>query len=153
MSEPILRALGLAGIHPSPALNITEIPGFSHLGVAEPKAGVSNVPLSIWHAYHSHIPLTEQDAGKGLFLIDATWRYAEKMDRFVSEQQRFEKRSLPEGWKTAYPRKQEDCPSPEEGLASVEALFAAYAILGYSTEGLLDHYYWKQQFLDINSKF
>ena len=70
MSEPILRALGLAGIHPSPALNITDIPGFSHLGVAEPKAGVSNVPLSIWHAYHSHIPLTEQDAQRLLLCIE-----------------------------------------------------------------------------------
>lgn len=70
MSEPILRALGLAGIHPSPALNITDIPGFSHLGVAEPKAGVSDVPLSIWHAYHSHIPLTEQDAQRLLLCIE-----------------------------------------------------------------------------------
>ena len=70
MSEPILRALGLAGIHPSPARNIADIPGFSHLGVAEPKAGVSNVPLSIWHAYHSHIPLTEQDAQRLLLCIE-----------------------------------------------------------------------------------
>ena len=69
MSEPILRALSLAGIFPSPALSIVDIPGFYHLGVAEPKAGVSNVPLSIWHAYHSHIPLTEQDAQRLLLRI------------------------------------------------------------------------------------
>ena len=87
--------------------------------------------------------LSPEDADFGLFLIDATWRYAEKMDAFVASKQILVKRSLPSGWRTAYPRKQEDCPSPEHGLASVEALFAAYHVLGLSTEGLLDHYYWK----------
>ena len=85
MSEPILRALGLAGIHPSPARNIADIPGFSHLGVAEPKAGVSDVPLSIWHAYHSHIPLTEQDAQRLLLCIEQSESNILISERFVSE--------------------------------------------------------------------
>ena len=85
MSEPILRALGLAGIHPSPARNIADIPGFSHLGVAEPKAGVSDVPLSIWHAYHSHIPLTEQDAQRLLLGIEQSESNILISERFVPE--------------------------------------------------------------------
>lgn len=97
-------------------------------------------------------PLSQNDAAYGLFLVDATWRYAEKMDAYVAAQQTVVKRSLPGDWRTAYPRKQEDCPSPEHGLASVEALFAAYTILGWPTEGLLDHYYWKDQFIQKNSK-
>ena len=83
MSEPILRALGLAGIHPSPALNTADIPGFSHLGVAEPKAGVSNVPLSIWHAHHSHIPLTEQDARRLLLCVEQSESIILISERFV----------------------------------------------------------------------
>jgi len=85
MSEPILRALGLAGIHPSPPRNIADIPGFSHLGVSEPKAGVSDVPLSIWHAYHSHIHLTEQDAQRLLLCIEQSESNILISERFVPE--------------------------------------------------------------------
>ncbi|NGX43605.1 MAG: hypothetical protein K940chlam7_01903 [Chlamydiae bacterium] len=95
-------------------------------------------------------PLDRSDVDCGLFILDGTWRYAEKMMRFVESHQEFIFRSIPKGWKTAYPRKQNDCPSPEEGLASIEAIFAAYHTLGRDTTGLLDHYYWKDQFLDIN---
>ncbi len=96
-------------------------------------------------------PLTGVDAEYGLYLIDATWRYAERMTTFSESNQPLIKRSLPSHWKTAYPRKQEDCPLPDQGLASVEALYAAYKILGRDTSGLLDHYYWKNNFLKLNS--
>jgi ribosome biogenesis protein Tsr3 len=33
----------------------------------------------------------------------------------------------------------------------VEALFLAHLILRRETEGLLDHYYWKQDFLEANA--
>jgi pre-rRNA-processing protein TSR3 len=56
-------------------------------------------------------------------------------------------RSLPADWKTAYPRRQTECPDPERGLSSVEALFLAHQILGRSTEGLLARYHWRDQFL------
>lgn len=92
-------------------------------------------------------PLMTADAGKGIFLLDATWRYAEKMLQFVESKGPVEKRSIPGRFKTAYPRRQEDCPDPEAGLASVEALYLAYLTLGRNSEGLLDAYYWKDQFL------
>ncbi len=95
-------------------------------------------------------PLTEADNPFGLFLVDATWRYAEKMLRFVEEIPDLKQRSLPSHYRTAYPRRQEDCQDPEKGLASVEALFLAYKILGRDTTGLLDHYYWKNDFLSKN---
>ena len=56
-------------------------------------------------------------------------------------------RSPPKHIKTAYPRRQPSCDDPERGLASVEALFIAYQILGYSTDHLLDHYHCRDQFL------
>lgn len=92
-------------------------------------------------------PLTIADKDKGLFLLDATWRHAEKMRSFVDKHHKMEVRSIPQGFKTAYPRRQDDCPNPDEGLASIEALYIAYKILNWNTEGLLDHYHWKEAFL------
>lgn len=98
-------------------------------------------------------PLTIQDAALGLFLIDGTWKHAEVMFRQIPTPHLFLKRSLPCELKTAYPRRQEDCIDPERGLASIEALFAAYFILGRNTEGLLDLYHWKELFLSQNKHF
>ncbi len=94
-------------------------------------------------------PLTALDAGHGLLVIDATWRLAAVMSAQV-ERAKLEERSLPAGFKTAYPRRQTACPDPEAGLASVEALYLAYAILGKNTAGLLDGYYWREEFLRLN---
>lgn len=95
-------------------------------------------------------PLSIADAEKGVFLLDATWRYAAKMLRFVDAHGTIEKRSIPKGFRTAYPRRQDDCPNPEEGLASIEALYIAYGILGRDPSGLLDTYHWKDLFLEKN---
>ena len=73
---------------------------------------------------------------------------AETMLKFVESKGPVRKRSLVSGYKTAYPRRQDDCPNPEEGLASVEALYLAYLTLGRNPEGLLDFYYWKDEFLN-----
>jgi pre-rRNA-processing protein TSR3 len=95
-------------------------------------------------------PLTQADRDLGIFLIDGTWRYAELMERQLPQPQRFQRRSLPPGSCTAYPRRQEDCPEPSRGLASVEALFLAYSLLGRNTEGILDNFHWKEEFLKKN---
>jgi pre-rRNA-processing protein TSR3 len=97
--------------------------------------------------------LTEADAGLGIFLLDATWRYTEKMCRVTEGAEGLVKRRLPDLFRTAYPRRQEDCLDPERGLASVEALFVAYWIMGRDCNGLLDGYYWKDQFLEKNKQF
>jgi pre-rRNA-processing protein TSR3 len=94
------------------------------------------------------LPLTKRDAFLGLFLIDGTWRYAAKMQKQSALSSPVERRSLPAGFKTAYPRRQEIA----HGLASVEALFLAYFLTGRPTEGLLDNYYWKNEFLEKNKQ-
>ena len=91
-------------------------------------------------------PLSEKD--RGLLLLDGTWRLAEKMHTQLPEG--LPKRRIPKDFKTAYPRRQEDCDEPESGLASVEALYIAYTIMGKDPTGLLDHYHWKDQFLERN---
>jgi pre-rRNA-processing protein TSR3 len=96
-------------------------------------------------------PLTSADAGYGLFLIDATWVYAQKMYKQLKTPHRFQMRSLPSAYQTAYPRRQEDCSDPTRGLASIEALYLAYRILGRDCSGLLDNYYWQEPFLKKNA--
>ena len=91
--------------------------------------------------------LSEEDCHCGLFLIDATWNYSQVMLREAHKQQRLVLRSLPEHIRTAYPRYQTGCSDPERGLASVEALYMAYLLMGRETEGLLESYHWKETFM------
>lgn len=93
-------------------------------------------------------PLNLEDRDRSLFLIDGTWRLAQIMEKQLPW--KLETRSLPLGFRTAYPRRQTDCPDPDLGLSSIEALYVAHLFLGRSTEKLLDGYYWKNSFLQIN---
>ncbi len=97
-------------------------------------------------------PLGVKDASSGFILLDGTWRLAEKMHANIKELQGLPKRSIPSGFITAYPRRQDDCIDPEAGLASIEALYVAYLVAGRSVEGLFDGYYWKDAFLAKNSE-
>jgi pre-rRNA-processing protein TSR3 len=91
-------------------------------------------------------PLSTDDAEKGLLLLDGSWRWASEMTRAFLD---VSPRSL-QGFRTAYPRVSKQGTDPDNGLASVEALFLAYHVLGRPTEGLLDHYRWKEEFLRLN---
>ena len=95
--------------------------------------------------------LSEADQDLGIFLIDGTWSYAERMERQLPTPHHFERRSLPVHYRTAYPRRQHhDCSDPSRGLASIEALYMAYTVLGRDTDALLNNYYWKEEFLSLN---
>jgi pre-rRNA-processing protein TSR3 len=91
--------------------------------------------------------LSAADAERGLLLLDASWRWAGVMSRDFAA---VPPRSL-RGYRTAYPRTSKQGTDPEEGLASVEALYLAYHILGRATAGLLDHYRWAEEFLRLNA--
>jgi pre-rRNA-processing protein TSR3 len=91
-------------------------------------------------------PLSADDAEAGILLLDGSWRWAGSMTRDFAD---VPSRSL-SGWKTAYPRVSKLGTDPDNGLASIEALFLAYHILGRPTEGLLDHYRWAAEFLASN---
>lgn len=90
--------------------------------------------------------LSPQDAASGLLVLDGTWRLAQRMEPSFRA---LPVRSLP-AWKTAYPRVSKVFADPLEGLATIEAIFAAYVALGRDTTGLLDRYYWADQFLELN---
>ena len=91
-------------------------------------------------------PLTAGDAGAGILLLDGSWRWAGAMTRDFAD---VAPRSL-SGWKTAYPRVSKLGTDPDNGLASIEALFVAYHLLGRPTAGLLEHYRWAAEFLAVN---
>lgn len=94
--------------------------------------------------------LTIDDKNCGIFILDSTWRYLPNMMKTVEGSGIINKRTLPGGFKTAYPRRQEDCSDPTRGLSSIEALFIAYHILGRDTANLLKKYHWKEQFIKSN---
>ncbi|MEL6429197.1 MAG: DUF367 domain-containing protein [Planctomycetota bacterium] len=89
------------------------------------------------------------DAGRGLLVLDSSWRRLPKLrGKVVGE---VLPRRLPP-LVTAYPRRSRDFEDPSEGLASVEALYAALRMLGHTgIEHLLDAYRWKDEFLRENA--
>ena len=91
-------------------------------------------------------PLSAADAAAGVLLLDGSWRWAASMTRAFLD---VPPRSL-SGFRTAYPRVSKHGTDPENGLASVEALYLAYHLLGRPTAGLLDHYRWAAEFLRLN---
>jgi pre-rRNA-processing protein TSR3 len=90
--------------------------------------------------------LSRADAACGILLLDGSWRRAGDMERAFQD---IPPRAL-HGYRTAYPRVSKLGTDPDNGLASVEALFLAYHILGRPTEGLLEHYHWAEEFLRLN---
>jgi len=90
--------------------------------------------------------LSVADREHGILLLDGSWRAAGKM---ISHFEAVPPRSLA-GWKTAYPRVSKRGTDPSNGLASIEALYIAYCLLGRPTDGLLEHYHWAKAFLELN---
>lgn len=92
-------------------------------------------------------PLSIADNDKGILLLDGSWRTAGNMEKDFAS---IPPRSLSK-YKTAYPRTSKLGTDPENGLASIEALYVAYFILNRNSTGLLDHYHWKKEFLELNN--
>jgi pre-rRNA-processing protein TSR3 len=91
--------------------------------------------------------LTPADIGLPLLLVDCSWRRVPQLLSMLDG--RFTRRRLPT-LATAYPRRSRQFEDPTSGLASVEALYAALAILGDPRPELLAKYRWAQAFLDAN---
>lgn len=92
--------------------------------------------------------LTVADRDRGLLVLDGTWKLAERM---LPDYEQLPVRSLLP-WRTAYPRVSKLYKDPAAGLATIEALFAAFWQMGRDTAGLLDQYHWMSEFLEINSE-
>jgi pre-rRNA-processing protein TSR3 len=97
-------------------------------------------------------PLSLDDGGRPLLLLDATWRLLPALKRCVKGKPVC--RTLPGHYKTAYPRlsKLDAVANPEGGLASIEALYLAWRLLGHDCPQLLDDYHWRAEFLSQFSR-
>ena len=93
--------------------------------------------------------LSEADADSGLLVLDGTWRWVEPMERLAAS---IPVRSLPP-LVTAYPRSSKVSEDPDGGLATIEAIYAAYRLLGRDTASLFEHYRWGEQFIEQNSQY
>ena len=91
--------------------------------------------------------LTPAHRFRGLLVLDGTWRLAERMAPAFAD--------VPVvslgPWETAYPRTSKLFEDPAAGLATIEALFAAFQQMGRDPSGLLDSYRWRTEFLDRNA--
>jgi len=87
------------------------------------------------------------DRGRGLLLVDCSWRRLPRLLRAVEGAP--PRRRLPP-LVSAYPRRSKTYRDPDSGLASVEALYAAAWLLGTPWPELLDGYHWREAFLAAN---
>ena len=90
-------------------------------------------------------PLSLADAGRPLLLLDSTWRWLPQLLACVKGEP--VRRSIPGDVRTAYPRVSKVFEDPQQGLASIEALYLARKLLGDDDPSLLDGYHWKDDFL------
>jgi pre-rRNA-processing protein TSR3 len=92
--------------------------------------------------------LSAADAGAGgLLLLDCAWRRLPQMLASLDGEPLL--RRLPP-LRSAYPRRSKLFEDPGAGLASIEALYAALALLGQRRSELLDGYRWRDEFLAAN---
>jgi pre-rRNA-processing protein TSR3 len=91
--------------------------------------------------------LSAADRGAPLLLVDCAWRRVPQL--LASVDGELLARRLPP-LSSAYPRASKLFADPEQGLASVEALYAALRILGEPRPELLSGYRWAREFLERN---
>lgn len=92
--------------------------------------------------------ITAEDRGKSILLVDCAWRRLPELLATVDGDPA--PRRLPP-LATAYPRRSRVFEDPERGLASIEALYAALALLGEPRPDLLEGYRWAEAFLEANA--
>ena len=91
--------------------------------------------------------LSLADRGNDLLLIDCAWRKLPALAKAIDGE--LLPRRLPK-LVTAYPRRSKVAVDPEDGLASVEALYAAVALLDGPRPEFLAKYHWAADFLAAN---
>jgi pre-rRNA-processing protein TSR3 len=83
--------------------------------------------------------------------IDCVWRRLPALEKRLAWGAKPGLRTkIPEGFKTVYPRVGFGQSDPESGLATIEAIFIAAALLGNPDTSLLSKYYFAKEFLEVN---
>ena len=89
--------------------------------------------------------ISPADACRPLLMLDSTWFLLPKIRGKICGN--FVPRGLPDGIKTAYPRVSKMTANPDGGLASIEALYAAFYLMGTPRPELLEGYIFAEEFL------
>jgi pre-rRNA-processing protein TSR3 len=95
--------------------------------------------------------ILDEDTGRRLVIIDANWVKVPIVLRTLAPRGPLVRRTLPREIVTAYPRKSKVREDPAGGLATVEAVAAALAILGAPDPTVLDGYRWAEEFVGKNA--
>jgi pre-rRNA-processing protein TSR3 len=86
----------------------------------------------------------------GIAAVDCVWpRLSGLIARIAAPSSRPAR--LPDGFVTAYPRKTYSRTDPPAGLATIEAIFLAAALLGHWDRTLLERYAFGRQFVELNA--
>ena len=93
-------------------------------------------------------PITKISKGEKILLVDSNWRKAKKMYNRLALKYNLKKIRI-DGFKSAYPWK---AGRPENGLCSIEVLWALKLIAGERDDSLFENYRLKKEFLDVNGK-
>ena len=91
--------------------------------------------------------MSESDADRPILLLDSTWHLLPKIRAKIYGD--FVARSIPMSIKTAYPRVSKMHNDPN-GLATIEALYAALKFAGRLDTSVIKEYPFAQHFLKIN---
>lgn len=93
--------------------------------------------------------ISKAHAGLPILMLDSTWHLLPRVRGKVFGN--FIPVSLPSNLRTAYPRASKLFEDPAEGLATVEALYAALRLTGVDDVSVLDNYPYKDAFLKLNA--
>ena len=115
--------------------------------------GPLSAPILLHHEGHCISELKSKiKSPPALASIDCVWR---RLPRLISRIEWVDQKQpvlakIPEGFKTAYPRVAAKNTDPSGGLATIEAIFIAAAILGNADLTLLSKYYFGRSFIEMN---
>jgi len=86
----------------------------------------------------------------GIATVDCVWRRLDDLIGRIKGELPILAR-IPDGFVTAYPRRSVNNTDPTGGLATIEAIFVAAALLGNWDVSLLSEYYFGRRFVELNS--
>ncbi|MFH0869286.1 MAG: hypothetical protein V1839_03600 [archaeon] len=94
-------------------------------------------------------PVKKLSKDTDLLLVDSNWRKARKMYTRLEQKYPNMKKVSISGFVSGYPWKKG---RPENGLCSIEVLFAAFLLAGIYDESLFDSYRYKDKFFELNKE-
>jgi len=92
-------------------------------------------------------PVKKISKDEKLLLVDSNWRKARKMYSRLEQKYPNMKKISISGFVSGYPWKKG---RPENGLCSIEVIFAAHLVAGIHDESLFENYRYKDKFLELN---